>query len=261
MQTQVGNMKVACEVNCPPDVYLEQYWPPSPRDPAGWEDNIVLMDAYQEAGLTIRHYFGKPVRVLDVGTGPALAPLLGIITIVDDVQLSDYDSRNRLFLKEHPIDYWHAYISMLTKIYDDPTACSQEILEKLDILRSSHEPIEVNLFNEQCFSQNVDGLEFDLITMNFVADSICQNKEEYFGCLGRVLSLVAPSKALIMSALVDAKWWQLGSEKMPSPRISEHEISEFLINKGLTIKYLGRSKRLPDQTYDGGWVVISATRT
>jgi len=242
-------------------VYLDQYWPETPESALGWTDNAVLMLAYQDAGLAVlKHFGGKPMPLLDVSTGPALAPLLALLTCVSEVQLSDYNLDNRLALQEMDVSYWRNYVPMLTKIYDEPYNHVDEILGYLDRKKSQKLPVNVDLFNDPIFPPTVSVDNFPIVSMNFVADSIASNRQDYFACLGKVLNLVRSGGAFIMSAVVDSNGWSLGQELEPSPNVSEKIITDFLVSNGLVIKNISRSMRYSDLSYSGGWIVLAATK-
>lgn len=243
-------------------IYLKQYWPESPDSPVGWADNAVLMLAYQEAAIAVGHHFGgKAAKMLDISTGPALAPLLAMITCVSDVQLSDFNHDNRRCLQKLPIEYWRNYVPMLTKVFDYPEKSIPEILARLDGLRAAHTPVEIDLFRDLPFPDSVRPHEYDLISMQFVADAIAENEPDYLGCLGRVTDMVRPGAVLVMSATVDCPSWQLGPYPQPSPNVSEKTILNFLTSQGFRVLNLSRSMRHSGLTYSGGWISLAATKT
>lgn len=242
-------------------VYLRQYWPERPSSPEGWADNAVLMLAYQDAALALYESLGrKPFRLLDVSTGPALAPLLAMVSCVREAQLSDFHEINRLALEHMPIEYWKSYVPMLIRLYARPDTRAPEILSLLDALRSKHTPIAVDLFASDPFAGAIRPSEFDVISMNFVADGITQNEGEYLRCLGKVTDMVRPGGGFTMSAIVDSQSWQLGSREEPSPNVSEETIVHFLESQQMRIVHLSRSMRHTGLDYTGGWIVLSAVK-
>lgn len=241
--------------------YLKQYWPETPDSAVGWADNAVLMLAYQDAALSVKEYFqGRLVRMLDISTGPALGPLLAMHTCVSDVQLSDYYEENRISVQRIPIEYWRNYAPMLTKLFRHPERNVSEILSRLDQLRMAHIPVEVDLFRSPPFPASIKPKDFDLISMQFVADSITNSVAGYLGCLQKVAHMVRPGAALIMSATVDCDEWKMGPHNQPSPSVSEETIVEALQNHGLSVINLTRSMRQAGLTYSGGWIVLAAVK-
>ena len=242
-------------------IYLDQYWPEAPNSAIGWADNAVLMLAYQDAAIAANaHFGGRAVRLLDISTGPALAPLLTMVPFVKEVQLSDFNYDNRNALQKMEIGYWHNYVPMLTKIFRSPEEDISEILSRLDTLRLANFPIEVDLFRDQPLPSSICPFDFDLISMNFVADGITETEADYLRCLGKVTDMVRPEGAFIMSAVVDSNGWHLGNTLQPSPNVSEKTILDFLASQGFKILNLSRSMRLSGLTYSGGWIVLAAAR-
>ncbi len=242
-------------------IYLQQYWPSQPASAAGWADNAVLMLAYQDAALAVyRHFHERPVKMLDISTGPALGPLLAMLTCVSEVQLSDYNADNRRALEVMPIEHWRAYVPMLVRLYERPEQHEDEILGRLDHLRRMHRPVAVDLFRDPPFGPEIRPESFELISMQFVADGITTTESEYLRCLGRATDLVRAGGAFIMSAVVDSRDWELGGSQQPSPEVSEALIRDFLASQGFAILNLSRSMRLDGLTYSGGWIVLSAAR-
>lgn len=241
--------------------YLNQYWPEHPGTLASWSDNVVLMLAYQEAGLAIRDYYNnREVSVLDISTGPALTPLLGMISCVSEVQLSDFVPDNRRCLVEMPIEYWRNYVPMLVKLFKKPEKFTDDILSRLDYLRSAKPPVEVDLFKENPFPSSIDPHSFECISMHFVADGITKNEAEYLRCLGRATDMVRKGATFVMSATVDCNGWFMGDIELPSPNVSEDTIVDFLKSQGMNILTLSRSIRHPGLTYTGGWISLAASK-
>lgn len=241
--------------------YLHQYWPESPHSAAGWEDNIHLMNAYQEVALAaLKFSGGRKLSMLDISTGPALAPLLAMMTCVSEVQLSDYEADNRRSLRESAVEYWRNYVPMLTKVYEDPEAMTGEILARLDELRRARPPVEVDLFRDEPFSSEVNPERYDIVSMNFVADSIAKTKDDYFQCLNRVTRMIRPGAFFVMSALVDCDGWLIGEEHHPSPKVSEAEVLEHLKAQGFELRHIYRLPILEGLSYNGGWIVLGMSK-
>lgn len=248
----------ACEYS---RLYLEQYWPDKPISPEGWADNVLLMLAYQEAALNLAEKLRLlKFKLLDISTGPALAPILAMHSLISDVQMSDFYSSNRQALANCPIEYWKNYVPMLIKLHKHPEERIDEILNELSILRDMHSPVEIDLFQDNPLPGNIDSKKFDVISMHFVADSITSNISEYFKCLSKVTSMLRIGGGFIMSSIVDGDSWQLGSFEQPSPKVSENQIVEFLTNQGIKITYLTRSIRHPGLTFNGGWIVLCGVK-
>lgn len=242
-------------------IYLNQYWPESPNSAIGWADNAVLMLSYQDAAIAANaHFGGQLVRLLDISTGPALAPLLSMVPFVKEVQLSDFNYDNRNALQKMEIRYWHNYVPMLTKIFDSPEKNISAILSRLDQIRLANSPVEVDLFQDRPLPSSIRPFEFDLISMNFVADGITETEADYLRCLGKVTDMVRQGGAFIMSATVDSNGWRLGNTLQPSPNVSEKTILDFLASQGFEILSLSRSMRLDGLTYSGGWIVLAAAK-
>lgn len=244
------------------DIYLRQYWPEYPTSAVAWTDNAVLMLAYQEAALAaLAHNNGRPARMLDISTGPALAPLLAMLPAVSEVQLTDFEESNRVFLATSAIEYWRNYVPMLTKAFIHPERNVENILARLNSLRLQHRPLAIDLFQEIPLPETISPLSFDIVSMQFVADSVTTSATEYQNCLGKVCRMVKIGGCLIMSAVVDSTDWQLGEIKKPSPNVSEEEVVGFLNQQGLKIINLNRSMRFSGLSYSGGWITLAAVRT
>jgi NNMT/PNMT/TEMT family len=130
MQPNTQSTNLADYLDFDAVAYLSQYWPQLPSDSIAWKDNVALMSAYQESALEIRKLFEghAGLNLLDVGTGPALAPLLAIISELKSAQLSDFHQQNREALVRMPVDYWSNYVPLLTAIFDNPLSMQREIL-------------------------------------------------------------------------------------------------------------------------------------
>jgi NNMT/PNMT/TEMT family len=120
--------------------------------------------------------------------------------------------------------------------------------------------LPVDLFASDPFKGKVKPDDFDVVSVNFVADSITSNPEAYFQILDRVLKLVAVGSVLSMSAIVDSLFWCLGDVKHPSPKLSEKQIIDHIENAGLQVCQSTRSSHIDGQTYDGSWIVLTAKR-
>lgn len=226
-----------------------------------WRDNLELLAAYYLLSKTILENTGKLVSGLDISTGPCLAPLLATLSCLETVLLSDYTESNRKVIQDGPIEYWTRYAAELCDLYPDDGLDASSLLCRLDQLRHREAPLDIDLRRDPVFLPELPVQGFDLLSMHFVVDSICESSAECFSLFAKVLPFVRNGGWLMMSALIDSDGWDLGGVRHPSPRLSEVQIEGFLSSHNFGLIRKVRSQRKPLQTYDGGWTVFLLRRT
>ncbi len=243
------------------DQYLEQYWPERPNNPDMWQDNLELLQAYVHAADLVLEHEGRQVDTVDISTGPCLAPLMATMHCIENIRLSDFSESNREEIERSPIGYWREYAKELAKIFPDRGLGEDALLGRLDDLRRQTVPLDVDLRRTPMLLPDVVHQEsVELLTMHFVADSICETSEECFNLLQKSLKLLKPNGWLLLSALIESDGWQLGDTKQPSPNLAESQFDEFFEAEGFEIISRTRSVRKEHQIYDGGWTVFLARK-
>ena len=243
------------------DHYLDNYWPEHPNNPDMWADNLELLQAYFLAAQEILKQDGMQDEVLDISTGPCLAPLMATMQCIKHVQLSDYDETNRHRIVNSDTSYWTEYAKELVRIFPQHDLTVDKLLNGLDGHRKDRAPIDVDLRRTPIFLPDIIAdASIDLLTMHFVVDSICETSKECFDLLQRAQAFVKPDGWLLISALIESKGWMLGDVLEPSPNLSESQFEEFFEQHKFNIVSRTRSVRKQNQIYDGGWAVFLTKR-
>jgi len=222
-----------------------------------WQDNLELLSAYFVAAQEILSQERKPLALLDISTGPCLAPLMAIMQCVETAILSDYEASNREAIVSSDIAYWKRYAEELAQMFPDHALDAQKMLTRLDALRKMHRPLDVDLRRDPVFIPDIVKHEsVELMTMHFVVDSICDTAQESFALLDKALSFIKPNGWLLISALIESKGWSLGHTVQPSPYLKEQEFDEFFDANNMQIVNRVSSKPKHQQIYDGRWTVF-----
>jgi len=243
--------------------YLSQYWPEECENSKVWQENRWLLKCYIEVAKILNKdkQAGKGFQALEISTGPTLAPLIPFLELLDSIQLSDYSPTNRKILRTIDINYWKKYIVAVLKL-ENKKKNSTSVKRRLALLDNFRKQkiLDVDIKAEKPFPDLVNYEKFNLFIMHFVADSITENKREYYDILKKVLKMLNPSNHLIMSSLIDCKTWDDGVSKYPSPKLSIKEIETFLLKNNFDIKFAKQSHIEHGVGLDGGMGVILAQK-
>lgn len=243
------------------DHYLESYWPEHPNNPDMWQDNVELLSAYFLAAEKILDHEDRRLSLVDISTGPCLAPLMATMRCIDHAQLSDFDQSNRERIVTSDIQYWREYAKELVRLFPNQNLSADDLLVRLDLLRKEREPLNVDLRGSPIFLPDIVGPQsVELLSMHFVVDSISRTAEECFELLGKAVEFIRPSGWLLLSALIGSEGWQLGDETEPSPNLAEAQFDEFFEKHSIEVVTRTRSVHKPKQIYDGCWTVFLAKK-
>jgi len=226
-----------------------------------WADNMELLSAYYLAADKILELEGRPVSALDISTGPCLAQLMASMHAISDIQMSDFTESNRQQIVVSDIEYWRRYADELYRMFPDRSEPPENLLDRLDALRRSRPPLDVDLGRQPVFKPDVvPCASVPLVTMHFVIDSVCDTSARALEMLRAAIAFVASGGWILMSCLIDSSWWMLGDTREPSPELAEADIESVLEQSGFAVLDRTRSIRKANQTYDGGWTVFLARR-
>jgi hypothetical protein len=108
-----------------------------------------------------------------------------------------------------------------------------------------------------------DDVQYDVVSAQFVAESITSNRDEWRQALTSELSLLKSGGYYISAGLLGAHSWKAGDDKFVAFNLDEKTIREVLEELGLTIEIFKtipaehkvEGEATPDQGYDGMFFV------
>jgi arginine decarboxylase len=199
--------------NFAPDDYLAEYYT------TVGPENDSLLRFLAEASAEIP----DGASMLEFGCGPTLYQLVSAASRVAFIDVAD-----RLFENLRTIETWKAqgpgawdwtpFIRRGLELEGlDPAAVDVETREGL-IRQRIRRLLLCDAFDlDPLMGQ---GRPYDVVGVNFVAESITADHDEWRRAMTNICGLVAPGGRLIMSALEGARGWKVGTQHFPAVELS-----------------------------------------
>ena len=233
-------------------------------------ENIAIFDFYREVvERFLREFPLGDIRVLDIGGGPTIYQHIGLSLVASHITHAEFLESNRAevisWLREedraHNWDTYFMLVQELFKYGHIPTIISDQISSGDERIKSHALLIENALKSSTaeafkdlvraCIGGDVvhcdmfqDGLgltetsaPYHVVTSNFVAESAAQSLRQWEQGVRNMLSLVAPGGYFVQTAIKNATWYQVGTERLPAVAVSQEMINEKFEKQGFEIIY------------------------
>lgn len=176
-------------------------------------DDETLVRLAAEAFL--REPFG--LRVVDIGTGPNLYPLLAIAPRAGSITACEIGAKNVHWLRDtlslNALDpTWTPYWTVVRDVHGDALPESP-----FPMLRDKVEVHPTSIFD-------LDEDAYDAASMFFCAESITQSQEAFERALYRWAACVRPGGLLVAAFMVGSRGYQTGAAQFPAVKLSETEL-------------------------------------
>ncbi len=222
------------EITFDVDKYLNEYYP---RDFVSRE-NRILLNFYHEAYRHVKPTKeGRKTLMLDLGGGSTIYQLIAAAREVNEIHLSDYsdDSRERMSKWKHcqgDTDYWREYIHEALTI-EQGTVTPEQITKRECLMRAkTSEIFKCDLRHTNPIQPRRGRERYDLVTMNFVAESITDNKRNWEQMVANACSLVRHQGLLFMATLRHATFWTVDGVRYPATYLRSGDIANVLEDNG-----------------------------
>lgn len=153
-------------------------------------------------------------RVLDIGTGPNLYPLLAIAPFVASIDCMEYSRRNTNYLKkelQHPHDNWKLFADYLRRKNNCYRQAIPELLtQKIRIQRGN------------IFSTNKRG--YDCASMFFCAESITDNRKDFTHACTQFVKTVKIGGTLLALFMENSSGYVIDSIRFPAYPVNQNSL-------------------------------------
>lgn len=173
-------------------------------------------------------------RLLEVGGGPVIYPLVSASRVVDEIHFTDALQDNLDEVKQaldgadEAFD-WRPFVRRALEHEAGRPVADSEVSARLSLVaRRVTRLLRLNLWD----SPQPLG-RYDVVQANFVLDSITSSLEEWQRLLATLTDRVAPGGDLIMCALEGSKWWRLGELQFPAVSLDVDLLASALRKVGM----------------------------
>ncbi len=210
-----------------PREYLEEYY-----SHIGSENDSLLRffkDVYE--------IIPSEVMILEFGGGPTVYQLITGATKAKFIYFSDYLELNLNEVKKWKNNNndafdWSDYIKRALEIEGVPYVAKRQIDERAELLRQKITHfIHCDAFQNDPLGKQYRDF-FDVVSVNFVPESISKNKQQWQQAMINICSLVKPGGVFIMTALKGANYWHNGNKKFAAAYIDENDVEDVLKDNG-----------------------------
>lgn len=219
-------------LNFSPQEYLEEYY-----SHIGTE-NSALLSFFSKA---YKDFDENSLKTLEIGGGPTIYQLISLAPVAKCVHFTDYLVKNleqiKHWVKNDSRGYnWDNFILYALNIEQPGKVHDQDsILERKGLIQKKLTNFSTcNVFKDSVVDTN-EG-PYDLLSMNFVAESVSSDMKEFTAVLSRMSNLLVPGGVFVMSGLLKAKFWVEGGRKFPSTYLTEKDVIDLLTNIGYKIE-------------------------
>jgi hypothetical protein len=205
-----------------PRAYLDEYYAD-----IGAENNALLrffVEAYR--GVSADSV------LLDFGGGPTIHALIAAAPRVREIHLCDYLAANleevRLWLRgESGAFDWRPFVKTTLQLERGTPCSDEEAVQRENEIRVRVKHVTTC---DLSLVMPLRGISctYDIVTTNFCAESVTDQRLRWWVYLQRITSLLRPSGTLLLSALKGASGYSVGGRVFPAVNISEADLASAL---------------------------------
>jgi hypothetical protein len=223
--------------------YLEEYYSDDEDDP----ENDFLLGFFHD----VYSQMPKQKKLLEVGGGPVIYPLISASSKVDEIIFSEFISENRLAVKgwmeKDPCAFdWSRYFKYVAEM----ECTSHEKVEER--LRSRLKKIINCDISKSNPLAPLSHRDFDVLSVNFCPESITDDEKSYALWMKNIVSLLKPNGVLVMTLIRNARYYKSGDTKFTACPVDENGVADALKMAGCRVTKM-RSYDIndPERGYDG----------
>lgn len=202
-----------------PRAYLNEYY--SKVGP----ENQGLLEFFSEAYEGI----DESSLILEFGGGPTVYQLITAARKAREIHFSDYLSGNMQEVdlwRGHSRDAfdWNPFIQKALKLEGLSGVTLNDVEARASLMRAKM----TKLIPGDAFKEDPLGLasqgQYDVVSTNFVAESITTSKEDWYQIMKNICSLLRREGGLIMTAIKEAEYYLIGNKRFPAVSIDEGDL-------------------------------------
>ena len=182
-------------------------------------------------------------RVLELGGGPAIYPLISAVPFVAEINFTDYSEANRkevlLWKNKDPCAYdWAPYFKHVVNTLEGVTDPVASALREEELRRMIQDVAQCDLLDEDIVSPTYE--PFDIISCNLCCDAVSKSTEQYIEVLKKIGLLLKPNGYLTSLVCEGAQCYAVGETTYRSLFLTVQDISDSHSKAGYTVKYSSR---------------------
>ena len=196
--------------------YLQEYYSTLEKE------NIFLLNFFHNT------YYRFPTggTLIEVGGGPTLYQLISASEKVSSITFTEFHRANRqaceLWLKKDKGAFnWDPFLEYVKDLEGVNTI---EILEER-MREKINRILPCNLFSKNPIDSNE---KFDIVSMNFCAESITNTEEDFKKTMDNCLSLLKEGGRVVMTFLAGANYYRVGKRHFPAYPLTKDYLLHFL---------------------------------
>lgn len=175
--------------------------------------------------------------MLEFGGGPTIYPLIPAAPKVREIHFADYLEGNleevRMWKEESTAAFeWRRFFRKTLSLEGLKRVGKMQVKRRKDLVREKL----TKLLKCDAFQTHPLGISYyhhyDIVNVNFVAESITSSKEVWKKIIRNICSLLKRNGVLVMSAIKEAEHYRVGKKLFPAVGISEEDLIEVLAPLG-----------------------------
>lgn len=175
--------------------------------------------------------------LLEVGGGPTIYQIMSAYKKAKKIIFSEYVKSNRDFvmetLQKDSLFNWDKYWKFIYMLRGEELDDNKLKKSKDELNAKIKDIVPCDVFNEDAGVNNKAYEKFDVVSSNFVAESISRNEREYTWIMEKITSKIKKGGYLVMTALKNARFYKVGNEKFLAYPLTD----EFLVMYLPTLGY------------------------
>jgi hypothetical protein len=233
-------------------------------------ENVAIFDFYREVVESLLPSFPRgDAHILDIGGGPTIYQHIAISLLGKHITHAEFLESNRKEVlswlhQEERAHSWDSYFELVREYFKYGRmpeilmnlSLSEDLLsvERAIYVQNILKAPTVDDFKRHvrlCIGDDVvrgdifrvdlgllgESRTYDIVTSNFVAESAATNQEQWHAGMHNLLSRVRTGGYFIQTAIKNATWYQVGSERLPATAVDVDTINRKLEKGGYKILY------------------------
>ena len=179
---------------------------------------------------------------LEYGGGPTIYQLVSFSPRLKSIYFTDHIRQNLLAVqdwiqtKEHSHD-WTSFVAVALQHEGIANPSREQIREREDNIKSQMSGFgHVDAFNPHL--DEVPSQQYDVVSANFVVESIATDAISWKKGLDSLLSYLKPNGLLSLTSIRGASYWKVGHIKFPAFSVNASSITEELRARGFSIELI-----------------------
>ena len=236
----------------------------------GTRDRILFpMQCYHELFATCEFTDKTNLSFLDLGSGPALVPLISAAPHVASITMSDYAESNRLYLKDWVANHantaefdWVPYFDYVVS-YLESNKDIGAVEKRMERVRNGIKAVVSCDFTEESIIEGGHDGPYDIVHTSLTICVTAKSLSEYKNQVKKISGLVKPGGKLVIfeaeHMLGGEYTYKLGNCSWPYIGVSREFLAECLEEFGYDNIYM-KTAGVADKSKNRNYVFVSANK-